>query len=303
MTDIIIIGGGPAGLTAAIYGKRANKSVIVIEKGSFGGQINFSPKIENYTGFASAAGNELASAFVEHAIAQNVNLVPDSVLSLSRNEYTFTVFCENDIYEAKTVIIASGAKHRTLGVPGEERFEGKGISFCAVCDGAFYKDKDVIVVGGGNSALQETILLAEVCKKVTVVQNLDYFTGEKKLVEHVKALKNAVLITGAVVKEFTGGDALTGVIIKKEADGSEAELKTDGVFIAVGLMPENQPFEDAVKLDNNGYIIAGEDTKTSTPGIFAAGDCRTKSVRQIATAAADGAAAALAAAAYIDGRA
>lgn len=303
MTDILIIGGGPAGLTAAVYGKRANKSVIVIEKGSFGGQINYSPKIENYTGFPSVSGSGLASAFVEHAIAQNVEFVPDSVLSVSQNKNSFTVFCENDIYEAKTVIIASGAKHRTLGVPGEEQYEGKGISFCAVCDGAFYKDKDVIVVGGGNSALQETVLLAEVCKKVTMVQNLDYFTGESKLIEHVKSLKNVELITGTVVKEFTGGDELTGLILKKEADGSETELKTDGVFIAIGLMPENQPFEGLVKLDNNGYIIAGEDTKTSTPGIYAAGDCRTKSVRQIATAAADGATAALAAAAYIDGRA
>lgn len=300
MYDIIIIGAGPAGLTAALYALRANKSVLLLEKASFGGQITFSPKIENYPGYEEISGNELADKLFEQAVAQGAEFELEEVVSVKDNGNTKTVVTDSGEHESKAVIIATGAKHRLLGVKGEEEYVGNGISFCAVCDGAFYENKEVIVIGGGNSALQETILLSDLCKKITVVQNLADFTGEKKLVEILKSKSNVDFIFNTVVKEFTGDDELKGAVIENTQTGEEKEITFDGAFVAIGLAPDNKAFENVAELDKFGYVASDEACLTKTAGIFTAGDCRTKRIRQITTAAADGAVAALAACDYID---
>ncbi len=299
MYDIIIIGGGPAGLTAAIYALRANKSVLVLEKGSFGGQITYSPKVENIPGFVSVTGNEFAEKLVEQALELGAEIEPTEVFSVKDGKIK-TVVTEDGDYEAKAVIIATGAKHRLLGVDNEENLIGNGISFCAVCDGAFYKDEEVAVIGGGNSALQEAILLSDVASRVYVVQNLDFLTGEKKLAEQLYAKENVEIITGSVVKEIIGGDELESIVITKTADGEDRKIDVKGMFVAIGLIPQNAPFSDVLSLDSYGYADADESCTTKTEGIFVAGDCRKKRIRQVATACSDGAIAALAACDYID---
>ncbi len=297
MYDIIVIGGGPAGLTAAIYALRADKKVLVIEKETFGGQITFSPKVENIPGFVSLSGNEFAEKLVEQALEQGAEVESLEVLSIEDGDVK-KVITDDGVFEAKAVIVATGAKHRVLGLQNEENFIGEGISFCAVCDGAFYKDLTVAVVGGGNSALQEALLLSKLCKKVYIVQNLDFLTGEKKLAEQVYEADNIEVLLSTTVSSYLGEDALRGVVIKSAEQ--ERELLVDGVFLAVGLAPQNEPFKDFIELDNRGYAVADESCTTKTKGIFVAGDCRTKTVRQVATAAADGAISALAAVEYLD---
>lgn len=299
MHDIIIIGGGPAGLTAAIYGLRAGKTVLVLEKETFGGQITFSPKVENIPGFLALSGNEFAEKLVEQALELGAEVEMTEAVEI-KDGAVKTVATEDGSFEAKAVIIAAGAKHRLLGVKGEEKFIGNGISFCAVCDGAFYKGQEVAVVGGGNSALQEAILLSELCSKVTVIQNLDYLTGEKTLENQLASKSNVEIITGTTVESFEGQEELSGLTLKNLKTGQTDFLAVDGVFVAIGLAPQNERFSDNVFLDPQGYIASGEDCKTKTDGIFAAGDCRAKSVRQVTTAAADGAVSALAACNYID---
>ena len=299
MYDIIIIGGGPAGLTAALYACRANKKTLVIEKETFGGQITFSPKVENIPGFISLTGNEFAEKLVEQVLEQGADVESCEAIEIRDGEIK-TVVTDDGEYQGKSVIIATGAKHRMLGIDGEERFVGEGISFCAVCDGAFYKNKTVAVVGGGNSALQEAILLSDTAKKVYVVQNLDFFTGEKKLVEQLEKLENVEIILGVTVDSFVGDNELEGIVIKNSA-GETRKLELDGLFVAIGLIPQNEAFKNVVKLDVRGYAEVDESCETETKGIFVAGDCRTKKIRQVTTAAADGAIAALAACDYVDG--
>lgn len=299
MYDLIVIGGGPAGLTAALYARRANKTVLVIEKGSFGGQITYSPKVENIPGFTEITGNEFGEKMVEQVLAQEADVECAEVLEIKDGVYK-TVVTDSGDFAAKAIVIATGAKHRLLGLPGEEKYIGEGISFCAVCDGAFYEGKEVAVIGGGNSALQEAILLADLAKKVTVVQNLDFLTGEKKLQDKLATKSNVEVILGTVVDSFIGGESLEGIRIRKEADGTVRDLMVDGVFVAIGLVPQNEVFAGLVPLDGRGYIISGEDCLTGKEGVFAAGDCRTKAIRQVTTAVADGAVAALAACAYAD---
>ena len=299
MYDIIIIGGGPAGLTAALYACRANKKTLVIEKETFGGQITFSPKVENIPGFISLTGNEFAEKLVEQVLEQGADVESCEAIEIRDGEIK-TVVTDDGEYQGKSVIIATGAKHRMLGIDGEERFVGEGISFCAVCDGAFYKNKIVAVVGGGNSALQEAILLSDTAKKVYVVQNLDFFTGEKKLVEQLEKLDNVEIILGVTVDSFVGDNELEGIVIKNSA-GETRTLELDGLFVAIGLIPQNEAFKNVVKLDGRGYAEVDESCETETKGIFVAGDCRTKKIRQVTTAAADGAIAALAACDYVDG--
>ncbi len=299
MYDIIIIGGGPAGLTAAVYARRAGKSALVLEKASFGGQITYSPKIENFPSAVSISGTELADKMMEQALAQGADIELEEAMSVEKVGDTFKVQTDFSEYEAKTVIIATGAKHRLLGVEGEENFVGKGISFCAVCDGAFYSGKEVMVIGGGNSALVEATLLAETCKKVTVVQNLPYLTGEKTTADALLSRDNVEVIYSTVVKEFKGADELEAVVLKSD-DGTEQTLTPDGVFVAIGLAPENEAFKNLAELNEYGYIKSDENCLTKTEGVFVAGDCRTKAIRQIATAASDGAVAALKAVDYID---
>ena len=298
MTDIIIIGAGPAGLTAAIYALRAGKSVKILEKGSFGGQMTFSPKIENYPGFTQISGAELADLLVEQALAQGADIDVEEVEGISKNEDGFMVKTDCGEHDCRAVIIATGAKHRHLGVPGEDKYIGDGISFCAVCDGAFYAGKKVIMIGGGNSALQESLLLSETSESVTIVQNFPYFTGEQKLVDLVEKKTNITYILGATVKEFFGDDEIKGAVIVNSETGEETKLYADGVFEAIGLAPENEGFVNVAELER-GYIKSDEKCLTKTEGVFTAGDCRTKSIRQIATAVADGAVAALAACDYL----
>lgn len=299
MYDIIIIGGGPAGLVAALYARRANKTAVVLEKATFGGQITFSPKVENIPGFLSVTGNEFAEKLVEQVLEQGADVEMCEVTGVKDGEIK-TVMTDTGDFEARALIIATGAKHRTLGLENEERFIGEGISFCAVCDGAFYQGKDVAVIGGGNSALQEAILLSDVARSVTVVQNLDFLTGEAKLQEQLLAKKNVKVILGATVKKYLGDTELKGITVEDAKTKELSDIALDGLFLAVGLVPQNEVLRGIVDLDERGYIKAGENTITSAEGIFAAGDCRTKRIRQVATAAADGAVAAVSACDLID---
>ncbi len=294
--DIIVIGGGPAGLTAAVYAGRANKRCLVIEKGTFGGQITSSPKVENIPGFESVTGNEFAEKLISQAMSLDAEIECAEAKKIIPGK-PHTVVTDEGEFQGKTVIIATGTKHRLLGLEKEEEFIGSGISFCAVCDGAFYEDKTVAVIGGGNSALQEAILLSETCKKVYVVQNLDYLTGEEKLQKVLETKANVEVILGNVVEKLLGENEFEGIIISGK-DG-KTELKLDGMFTAIGLLPQNEAFGSVVKLNDYGYVDADEDCITSAEGIFVAGDCRRKRIRQVATAAADGAVAALAACSYI----
>lgn len=298
MYDIIIIGGGPAGLVAAVYARRAKKSVLVIEKEVFGGQITFSPKVENIPGFAALSGNEFAEKLVDQVINLGAEFEMDEVIGIKQGDIK-TVVTNSGEFEGKSVIIATGAKHRKLGLDREDDFIGEGISFCAVCDGAFYADKTVAVVGGGNSALQEAILLSEQASKVYVIQNLDFLTGEAALAEQLSAKSNVEIILGSVVTEYLGESEIKGVRIRNESTAETKDIAVDGVFLAIGLIPQNEPFADIVPLDNRGYAKADESCVLSR-GIFVAGDCRTKKIRQVTTAAADGAVAALAACDYIE---
>ncbi len=299
MYDVIVVGGGPAGLTAALYACRANKSVLVIEKGSFGGQITYSPKVENIPGFVSLTGNEFAEKLVEQVMEQGAEFESCEVTAI-RDGATKTVVTDDGEFEGKTVIVATGAKHRMLGLSGEEELVGEGISFCAVCDGAFYTGKTVGVVGGGNSALQEAILLSDLAAKVYVIQNLDELTGEQKLREQVYAKDNVHVITGTVVEALHGDGELTGITVRQTATGETRDMALDGLFIAIGLIPQNEPFAEIMALNGYGYADADETCVTRTAGIFVAGDCRSKAIRQVTTAAADGAVAALAACRYVD---
>ena len=296
MYDIIVVGGGPAGMTAALYALRANKSVLVIEKNGFGGQITYSPKVENYPGRIQMSGNEFADDLLEQILAQGAEVELENVVDvIDEGECKRVVTEEGSEFTCRAVILATGAKHRMLGLPGEAELVGSGISFCAVCDGAFYAGKHVAVIGGGNSALQEANLLAETSGKVTVLQNLAFFTGEQRLQDSLLARENVEVIFSAAVTGFLQENGeLTGLTYRTEG-GAEQTLTVDGVFVAIGLAPDNGNFASLAQLDNYGYFASGEDCRTATPGIFVAGDCRAKRVRQVTTAVADGAVAALAA--------
>lgn len=300
MYDIIIIGAGPAGLTAAVYARRAEKSVLVLEKGVFGGQVTYSPLIENYPGFAAMSGNEFAEKLIDQALSQGADIEMETVTEIRDNGSSKTVVTEEGEHEAKAVIIATGVKHRQIGLPNENELVGEGVSYCAVCDGAFFRGQTVAVLGGGNSALQEAALLSETCKKVYVIQNLDYLTGEAKLAEKLKARDNVEFIMGTVISALNGEKSLESLTLRREADGAESKLEVSGLFVAIGLIPGNAAFADIAGLDEWGYIDSDENCLTKTPGIFTAGDCRKKQIRQITTAAADGSVAALAACRYID---
>lgn len=302
MHDIIIVGGGPAGLTAAIYALRAGKTALVIEKNGFGGQIAYSPKVENIPGTAIISGAEFADKLTDQAMALGMDVELENVVKIEKDGETFSVLTEEGgNYSGRSVILALGVKHRTLGLENEESLIGKGISFCAVCDGAFYTGQEVAMVGGGNSALQEALLLSEVCSKVTVIQNLADFTGEKTLADALLKKDNVEVFFSTVVAGYEQtGNALSGLKLRSEADGSERGIKVDGAFLAVGLMPENEPFSEFAELNAWGYFDCGEDCLTKTEGVFVAGDCRSKAIRQVVTASADGAVAAMAACRYLD---
>ena len=297
MYDIIVVGGGPAGMTSALYALRNGKTVLVIEKNGFGGQITYSPRVENIPGFASVSGNEFADKFMEQILAQGAEAELEEVTGVEKNGDVFTVTTlEGGKYESRAVILANGVKHRMTGLEGEEELVGEGISFCAVCDGDFYTGKDVVMAGGGNSALQEAILLAGKCRSVTLLQDMPFFTGEEKLQKQLFANAN---VTGIVNTRLTALETKDGRLIGVRAadrdTGKETLYPCDGFFVAIGLIPSNGAFEGLAALDARGYYDSDESCVTKTPGLFVAGDARRKSIRQVTTAACDGAVAALAA--------
>ena len=301
MYDIVIVGSGPAGLTAAIYGLRAGKSVLVIEKNGFGGQIAYSPKVENIPGTIQISGAEFADKLLEQAISLGAYMEMENVTGIEKTAEGFHLSTEDGAeFDGRTVILALGVKHRMLGLPGEEELIGNGISFCAVCDGAFYAGQDVAMVGGGNSALQEALLLSETSKSVTVIQNLPHFTGEQKLADALMEKDNVTVHFSTLVTGYRQeSGTLTGLNLQSE-DGREFSIDVDGAFLAVGLSPENDAFAEHAQLNQWGYFDSAEDCRTRTEGLFVAGDCRSKRIRQVVTAASDGAVAAMAACMYLD---
>ena len=299
MYDIIVIGGGPAGLTAATYACRAGKSVLVIEKNAFGGQITWSPRVENFPGFLSVTGTELGDKLLEQAMAQGADVELDEVTAISPENDAWQVFCESRAsFDASALILATGARPKMLGLEREEELVGSGVCYCAVCDGAFYAGKPVAVCGGGNSALQDALLLSESCSKVYLVHRRGSFRGEQKLVDALAERYNVEFVLNARAEAFVGEDEVQGLIV--EQNGEKRELPVEGVFIAIGHQPDLGAFSGWLELDKKGYATAGESCLTASDGLFVAGDCRTKEVRQLTTAAADGAVAALAAVRYLD---
>ena len=302
MKDIIIIGAGPAGMTAALYALRADKSVLLLEKENFGGQITYSPKLENYPTVMEISGSEFAQRMLEQVMAHGADIeLAEATKITDMGNYKLVSTNYGD-FEGKSVIIATGSKHRHLGLEGEEELIGSGISFCAVCDGAFFAGKKVAVIGGGNTALQEAVMLSDICSEVVIIQNLSFMTGEKKLLQILEGKSNVKMVFDTVVTALRAENLeLRSISLKNSVTEQTSELAIDGMFVAIGQQPENQAFASLTALDNYGYIIAGEDCLTDTKGVFVAGDCRTKRIRQVTTAAADGAVAALAACRYIDG--
>ena len=302
MYDIIIIGGGPAGMTAALYALRNGKSALVIEKAGFGGQITHSPKVENYPGTLQMSGNQFADSMLDQILAQGAEIEIETVCAVEDHGDTKVVLTEEGSrFEGRAVVIATGVKHRMLGLPGEDALVGEGISFCAVCDGDFYSGQTVCVAGGGNSALQEAILLSDKCREVIILQDLPTLTGEQKLQDVLEARENVKVICDTKIDALlTEGGALTSVAISSRTTGEKREVACDGLFVAIGLIPENEPFRALAALNDWGYFDSDERCLTHTPGVFVAGDCRSKGVRQLTTAVADGATAALAACRYID---
>ena len=300
MHDIIIIGAGPAGLTAAVYAERAGKNALIIESENFGGQITFSPKIENYPAMKSISGNEFASYLMEQAIGLGAETEFAKVTAVEEKDNLKTVVTDEGSHSCRAVIIATGLKHRKLGLEREKELTGSGVSYCAVCDGAFYKGKTVAVAGGGNTALSDALFLSSYCEKVYLIHRRDKFRGEDSLAEQLKKRANVQFLLSAEVTALLGENFLSGIKVKEKLSGKTVRLDVEGLFVAVGQVPENEIFKDLIALDDDGYIDAGEDCVTNRPGIFAAGDCRRKSVRQLTTAAADGSVAALGACKYID---
>lgn len=288
--DLIIVGSGPAGLSAAIYAQRAELDTIVIEKNMMsGGQILNTYEVDNYPGLPGISGFDLGVKLREHADKLGASFKEDTVTAAELSGDVKKLVCENETYEAKSIIIATGAHHRTLGVPGETVLTGAGVSYCATCDGAFFKGKVTAVIGGGDVALEDAIFLARMCKKVYVIHRRDELRGAKSLQNKLLSLDNTEVIWDTVVEEICGGGKVEYLKLLNKKTGKKEELPVDGVFVAVGIEPDSKEFKELLQTDSQGYIAAGEDGKTSVPGVFAAGDVRTKGLRQVITAASDGA--------------
>ena len=303
MYDVIIVGAGPAGMSAATYALRSGKSVLVIESETIGGQMSNSPRIENFPTVKASSGSDLADKMFEQMTEFGAELELDKVLSVEkRGEGDFVVKCEYNTYEGKAVIWATGAKHRHIGVEGEEELIGKGVSYCALCDGAFFTGEDVVMIGDANTALSYTMFLSNCCRHVYICTLFDRFFGEKAMVDAVLARENVSYEHNLSLQRFLTDDegTLKGLVFRNTKDDSEKRYDVKGCFIAVGQIPCNDAIKDLVDLDKGGYVVAGEDTLTKTAGLFVAGDCRSKRIRQVTTACADGSVAAIAAASYID---
>lgn len=300
MYDIIIIGAGPAGMTAAIYGQRAGKSTLMIDKAGYGGNIISTPSVENYPGLKDISGMDFAQLLFDQAKSFGAEYESAEVTGITDAAGVKTVHTDAGDFDAKAVIIATGATNRKLGLDREEQLVGSGVSFCATCDGMFFRGRDVAVIGGGNTALEDAEYLSGVANKVYLVHRRDKFRGEQKTVDRLAKLDNVEFVLNSSPVRFVGDGPVTGLVIKDNVTGEERELEVQGVFEAVGQVPQNANFADVTDLDEAGYIKALEDCDTGHPGIFVAGDCRTKKVRQLDTAAADGTIAALAASDYIN---
>lgn len=299
MWDIIIIGAGPAGMTAAIYARRAAKSVLVLEALSYGGQIINTPDIENYPVAAHISGFDFATKVYEQAKALGAEFKFQKAVAIEDNGEEKLVRTTKNEYSAKAVIIATGSENRKLGIEGEDKLVGRGISYCATCDGAFYRGKTVAVVGGGNTALEDALYLADLAEKVYLIHRREEFRAEASTVEHVKSRENVELVLNSVVKSLTADKQLTAVEVV-DKNGETRTLEVSGLFVAVGRIPENQNFARVIALDSAGYALSGENCHTDTPGVFVAGDNRVKEVRQLVTATADGAVAATEAIKYLN---
>lgn len=298
--DVIIIGGGAAGMTAALYSLRSGKSVLLLEKETIGGQISKSPRVENFPTIKEISGEELSSKLFDQIMDLGCEFELDTVTKVEKQDNMFFIAGEFGNYESKSVIIATGLEHRKINIENEDELIGKGVSYCAVCDGAFYKDEDVCLIGDGNTALQYSILLANYCKKVYVCTLFDKFFGDDILVKKLKERENVEIIQNVSLTEFIANDELEGLVFKNTKDDSLLELKVKGCFIAIGQIPKNDIFTNLVDLDKNGYILVNEDLETKTKGLFVAGDCRQKKIRQLTTAVSDGAMASVGAVSYID---
>ena len=285
--DIVIIGGGPAGLTAGIYAARAGKKVLVLEGRALGGQIVNAPNVRNFPGVLSISGIDLAMNMYKQVLEHGGEVKFERAMGIKDK----IVHTDGGEYKAKAIILATGAENRKLGLYGEDKLVGKGVSYCATCDGNFYKDKTVAVVGGGNTALEDAIYLADICKKVYLIHRREEFRGDKTTVDKIKALKNVEMILSANVKEILGDEKVEGLELEIK-DGERKEIKVDGVFFAIGYEPQANEFADSVELDKNGYIETKDGIHTSTKGIYVAGDARAKDLKQLVTAASDGAIAA-----------
>lgn len=288
--DVIIIGAGPAGLAAGIYGKRAGFDILILDTSSIsGGQILNTYEIDNYPGFPGASGQEVADAMRQHCDKLGVEFARGRVTSIIDNGSTKDLVTKKNTYTAKSIIIATGASNKKLGCPGEEELSGMGVSYCATCDGAFFKEKQVAVVGGGDVALEDAIYLSRFCTKVYLIHRRDEFRGAKVLQDQVKSTDNIEIIYDTVVNSINGTQSVESITVQNTKTDSSSELKVDGIFIAVGTVPNTQILSGLVQMDDKGYVIADETCKTSCPGVFVAGDVRTKPLRQVLTATADGA--------------
>ena len=301
MKEVIIIGAGPAGMTAAIYAADAGLSVRLIEKGMYGGQMTTTARVENYPGFVNISGWELSERMFECVKASGALISTDQVLSVEKAETGFKVICKKSIYEANAVIIANGVTRRQLGISGEEKFKGKGVSYCAVCDGNFFRGRDVAVVGGGNSALEDAAYLAGICNRVFLIHRREEFRADEKYIRALSSFDNIEKLTPFIPLSITGDEIVSGIKIKDLKTGSIRIVPVSGVFSATGLIADNDGFSGVAELSEEGYIISDENCLTSTPGIFAAGDTRQKKLRQIVTACAVGASAAKRAVEYLSG--
>lgn len=299
MYDVVIIGGGPAGLTAALYALRAEKSILVLEKSGLGGQIALSSKVENFPGIAQMSGADFAETLSGQVEALGGQIEYEAVLEVKDGDVK-TVVTDFGEYQAKSVIIATGVQNRRLGAKGEEEFIGRGVSFCAVCDGAFYKNKTVAVIGGGNTAVEDAEYLADIAKKVYIIHRRTEFRAEESLVKRLEKRTNVEFVLDSTVQEFFGtADGIEGLEILNVKTGETQRITLDGAFVAVGQIPQNDIFNGLVAIDDGGFILAGENCLTDKKGIFVAGDCRNKAVRQLTTAVGDGSVAALAACDFV----
>lgn len=300
MLDLIIIGAGTAGMTSALYALRSGKSVLILEKENVGGQIAFSPRVENFPSIMQISGSDFSNNLFEQVTELGAVFELEEVLKIEKENNIFKVTTDYNEYTSKAVVIATGAKHRHINVPGEEELIGNGVSYCAVCDGSFYKGEEVALIGDANTALQYSILLSNYCKKVYVLTLFDRFFGEYNLVETLKKKENVEIHHNLNLKQFIGKDKLEGLVFENTQTKEEFRLNVNAVFIAIGQVPDNKAFTNLVDLDKNGYVIADENLETKTPGLFVAGDCRVKKIRQLTTAVSDGATTAINAVSYID---